>query len=165
MVHQLRLERKIGRLLASRGLKLAVAESCTGGLVGHRITSVAGSSGYFTGGIIAYSNELKVCCLGVKTSVLSKHGAVSREVALQMADGARKLTAADLAVAVTGIAGPGGGSPGKPVGLVYIAVAGGGGKKQVQRFMFKGSRAEIKNAGSQAALKMLVHFLEKKGGC
>jgi len=168
MAKLLRTEKVIGRLLAGSGLKLAVAESCTGGLIGHRITSIAGSSDYFAGGVIAYSNEVKVRVLGVQRAVLSKHGAVSGQVALQMAEGVMRLTGTDVAVAVTGVAGPGGGSVKKPVGLVFIAVAGGGGRKQVRRFRFSGSRAQVKMAASQAALGMLIDLLsiiEKKGGC
>ncbi|MDD4873146.1 MAG: CinA family protein [Kiritimatiellae bacterium] len=160
MAKRLKIENKVGQLLLDQGLTLAVAESCTGGLVGHRITSVAGSSKYFTGGVIAYSNEVKIRELGVQRDVLSRYGAVSRPVARQMALGLRRRFGVDIAVAVTGIAGPGGGSAAKPVGLVFIAVAGGGGKNLVRRFEFKGRRIAIKNTSSQAALELLRDFLK-----
>lgn len=156
----MKIEEEVGRLLAGRGLTLAVAESCTGGLIGHRITSVAGSSAYFAGGVIAYANDVKVRELGVRIDVLKKMGAVSEPVAMQMAAGARRRFRVDLAVAVTGIAGPGGGGTGKPVGLVFIAVAGKGGC-EVRRFEFKGSRSAVQKASSQAALEMLRYFLKQ----
>lgn len=117
------LEEVVGRLLEDRGLTLAVAESCTGGLIGHRITDVAGSSAYFTGGVVAYSNSVKVDVLGVRDETLAAHGAVSTEVAEEMARGARALFGAGVGIATTGIAGPGGGTPDKPVGTVCIALS------------------------------------------
>ena len=115
------LEEQVGELLSQRGWTLAVAESCTGGLLGHRITNVSGSSAYFEGGIISYSNEAKEAVLAVPREILIEHGAVSRETALAMARGARRVLGTDLAVSVTGIAGPGGATAEKPVGLAYIA--------------------------------------------
>ena len=143
-----------------RGMTLAVAESCTGGLIGHRITSVAGCSAYFAGGVIAYSNDVKVRELGVRKDVLRKHGAVSGLVALQMAAGARSRFRVDFAVAVTGIAGPGGGSAGRPVGLVFVAVAGKGGC-EVRRFEFKGNRISVQKASCRSALEMVWEFLKQ----
>src|SRR5512136_3481226 len=109
----------IGQMLVERKLKLATAESCTGGLVGHRLTNVPGSSEYFEGGIVAYSYEAKERLLGVHHDTLYEHGAVSAETAIEMAHGVRRALGTDIGIAVTGIAGPGGGLPDKPVGLVY----------------------------------------------
>lgn len=114
-------EVELAELLPARGLTIATAESCTGGLVAHRITTVAGSSAYFLGGIVAYSNALKEALLAVPREVLERHGAVSRECALAMARGVRARTGADVGLATTGIAGPGGATPQKPVGLIYVA--------------------------------------------
>jgi nicotinamide-nucleotide amidase len=115
------LEEAVGRLLAERGL--AVAESCTGGLIAHRLTNAPGSSRYFLGGVVAYANEVKERVLGVRPGTLREDGAVSREAALEMARGVRRLLGADIAISATGIAGPTGGMPEKPVGLVYVALA------------------------------------------
>jgi len=117
------LAMEVGARLSAKGWTLATAESCTGGLLGHAITNVAGSSTYFLGGIIAYANEAKCRLLGVPEALLARHGAVSQEVALAMAQGARQALGADMAIATTGIAGPSGGTPQKPVGTVYIAVS------------------------------------------
>jgi len=158
MTTDIKIETGIGKLLAARKLTLAVAESCTGGLLGHRITSVSGSSRYFLGGSIAYSNKIKISHLGVKKLVLTRCGAVSCDVAGQMAIGVRKRMDSDIGISITGIAGPDGGSKKKPVGLVFIAVAYGK-ACLVRRFMFKGNRLAIKTAASQAALRMLSDFL------
>jgi len=152
------LEQEAGRLLASRGLTLAVAESCTGGLLGHRVTSVSGSTGYFRGGVIAYDNAVKVKQLGVAQSSLDECGAVSETVAGQMARGVRERLESNLGIAVTGVAGPGGGSAEKPVGLVFIGLAGDGFCK-VESYKFVGNRLQVKTAASEAALKMLVEHL------
>jgi PncC family amidohydrolase len=149
------VERGLARLLISRGLTLAVAESCTGGLIGQRITSVSGSSQYFAGGVISYSNDVKVRLLGVSAKVLESAGAVSRETAAAMAQGVRRLCRADIGVSCTGIAGPGGGTSAKPVGLVYIAVSGRRGGK-VTGFRFCGNRAAIRRQASEQALKMVL---------
>ena len=117
------LEERIGALLAARGLSLVTAESCTGGLVGHRLTNVSGSSSYYLGGLVTYSNRLKEQLLGVPPATLEEHGAVSEATARAMARGARLRLDADLALAVTGISGPTGGTPQKPVGLVYVALS------------------------------------------
>ncbi len=126
----------VGELLKQRGRKLATAESCTGGLIGKMITDVAGSSDYYLGGFVCYSNDLKMGQLGVPEEILKAHGAVSSQVAGAMARGALEKTGADWSIAVTGIAGPGGGTEAKPVGLVYIAVAGPSGYNQVKEFRY-----------------------------
>jgi nicotinamide-nucleotide amidase len=143
--------------LRSLGLKLAVAESCTGGMLGERITSVPGSSEVFLGGIIAYHNDVKVRALGVRAEDIERHGAVSEQVALQMASGVRERMGADVGVSVTGIAGPGGGTPEKPVGLVWISVDVSGAK--ARRFHVGGDRAEIRQRAAQAALEMVRRAL------
>jgi len=142
-----------------RGLTVAVAESCTGGLVGHLITEVPGSSGYFLGGLIVYSDAAKDALLGVPAEVLAAHGAVSAQTARAMAESARRLLAADIAVAVTGIAGPEGGSPAKPVGLTYVAIADASGG-DVRRHVWPGDRAANKLASAQSALEMLLARVE-----
>jgi nicotinamide-nucleotide amidase len=143
--------------LRSLGLKLAVAESCTGGMLGERITSIPGSSDVFLGGIIAYHNDVKVKALGVRAEDIERHGAVSEPVALQMASGVRERTGADVGVSVTGIAGPGGGTPDKPVGLVWISVDVTDAK--ARRFHVFGDRAEIRQRAAQAALEMVRRAL------
>jgi len=153
------LEVEVGELLRRKGLTLAVAESCTGGLLGMRITEVSGASDYFRGGIIAYSNEVKRDVLGVPAEVLEKHGAVSPECAQAMAEGARRVCATDLALAITGIAGPTGGTAEKPVGLVYIALAGPSGVR-VERHEFCGSRQGVRWSASEVALALLCSYLK-----
>jgi nicotinamide-nucleotide amidase len=140
-------------------LKLAVAESCTGGMLGERITNIPGSSDVFLGGVIAYHNDVKKTLLGVRAEDLERYGAVSEEVALQMAAGVRKRTGADVGVSVTGIAGPGGGTPEKPVGLVWIAIEFSDAK--ARRFHVVGDRAEIRQRAAQAALEMVRRTLAK----
>jgi nicotinamide-nucleotide amidase len=140
-------------------LKLAVAESCTGGMLGERLTSVPGSSDVFLGGVIAYHNDVKKQFLGVRAEDLERYGAVSEEVALQMAAGVRERTGADVGVSVTGIAGPGGGTAEKPVGLVWIAIHGSDAK--ARRFHVVGDRAEIRQRAAQAALEMVRRTLAK----
>ena len=136
---------------------LAVAESCTGGMLGERITSIPGSSDVFLGGVIAYHNEVKRSLLGVRTEAIERSGAVSEEVVLQMASGVRERLGADVGVAVTGIAGPGGGTPEKPVGLVWIAVHAS--EVKARRFHVGGDRAEIRQRAAQAALEMVRRAL------
>jgi len=148
------LEGVVGELLGKKKKTLAVAESCTGGLIGHRITNVAGSSLYFKGGIVAYSNQAKIKILGVDEKILFKYGAVSGQVAEQMAQGVRKIARADFGLATTGIAGPAGATKTKPVGLVYIALTTDKGR-EVQKFKFTGSRLEIKERVAIAALDLL----------
>lgn len=156
------LAKRLGVLLAGRNLSLAVAESCTGGLLGGAITSVSGSSAYFKGGVISYSNELKQRLLGVKKSVLDKKGAVSAESVEAMAAGARRQCRADCAIAVTGVAGPGGGTALKPTGLVYVGIAAG---KNVRsyKYLFKGNRQGIRREAVRAGLeKMIEKLIVKK---
>ncbi len=158
------LEVKIGSWLRQRNLKLVVAESCTGGLIGHRITNVPGSSEYFLGGITAYSYEAKERLLGVPHEIIARHGAVSRETVIEMARGARQVLANDfpiqniIGLAVSGIAGPGGGMPGKPVGLVWIGLSAPEGNR-AWKFVWNGSRIENKEYSAQAALQILLDYL------
>jgi nicotinamide-nucleotide amidase len=148
------LEQIVGYYLQMRNATLAVAESCTGGMVGARITSIAGSSRYFLGGAIVYSNELKTKFAGVPASVLTKHGAVSAETAAALAEGIREKTGATLGLSITGIAGPGGGSPEKPIGLVYLAVSGESGTETVER-RFPGDRHRVQVFSTQQALDLV----------
>jgi len=136
-------------------MTVATAESCTGGLIAKLITDMAGSSSYFRGGVIAYSNEVKMGFLGVPEEQLLAHGAVSAQVARSMAVGVLRRTGADLAVAVTGISGPGGGSSAKPVGLTYVAVADAAGA-EVRRFLWSGDRAANREATARAALELAL---------
>ena len=140
-------------------LKLAVAESCTGGMLGERLTNIPGSSDVFLGGVIAYHNDVKKELLGVRAEDLEHNGAVSEQVALQMAAGIRERTGADVGVSVTGIAGPGGGTAEKPVGLVWVAVHSSDAK--ARRFHVGGDRAEIRQRAAQAALEMVRRALSK----
>mgnify|MGYP001600961117 CR=1 FL=1 len=148
------LEGVVGKALLAKKRTIAVAESCTGGLVSDRITNVSGSSDYFIGGIIAYSNDIKVNILGVAELTLKRFGAVSAQAALQMADGVRRLTSTDIGLGITGIAGPTGGTKSKPVGLVFVALTTDR-KRVVRDFRFRGDREEIKFQSSQAALDMV----------
>jgi len=152
------LEIRIGSLLRSGGYKLASAESCTGGLIGHRLTNVPGSSDYYLGGIIAYAYPAKVALLGVSWETLRQYGAVSREVVLEMARGARLALEADLAVSVSGIAGPGGALPGKPVGTIWLGLSAGEGE-WAQVFCFQGDREQNKSFAAQAALQFVYDYL------
>jgi PncC family amidohydrolase len=151
------LEVQIGKLLIQRGLTLAAAESCTGGLVSHRITNVPGSSDYFLGGIVAYSNQTKMALLGVLRETLDSHGAVSQETVLEMAAGVRQALRADIGIAVSGIAGPGGATPNKPVGLVWLGSSADA--SQTRRFIFPGNRLEVKEQSAEAALQMVLDYL------
>ncbi len=148
------IEAEVGRMLRKRQITMAVAESCTGGIISNRITNVGGSSKYFKMGVVAYSNEIKESLLGVSPRSLQKHGAVSKEVALEMAKGVRLLANTDIGIGVTGIAGPTGGTRSKPVGLVYIALVTNK-NRIVKKFKFKGSRKDIKLQASQAALDLI----------
>jgi PncC family amidohydrolase len=147
-----------GRLLRERGLTLATAESCTGGLIGHLLTEIPGSSDYFQGGLISYSDTLKRDELGVDAATLEHHGAVSAQTCIAMAVGARTRYGSDVAIAVTGIAGPTGDTPGKPLGLTYVAVADAAGH-EVQRHQWAGDRHGNKVASAAAALALLVERL------
>jgi len=149
------LATQLQALFLERGLTLATAESCTGGLVAHTVTEVAGSSGYLRGGIVAYADEAKERLLDVPHDVLDAHGAVSAQVARAMADGAAARFTTDVSVAVTGVAGPGGGSPAKPVGLTYVAVTAPS-TNEVRRFLWTGDRAANKRASAGAALRLLL---------
>ena len=146
--------RALGRLLLRRRLSMAVAESCTGGLLSSRLTDVSGSSKYFIMGLVAYSNPTKIAGAGVDVKILTKYGAVSQQVALEMARGIRTLVGADIGVAITGIAGPAGGTNMKPVGLVYAAIVSGR-KKLAKKLRFRGSREEIKFQTSQIVLDLI----------
>lgn len=149
------LEVKVAHFLKKKKKTLALAESCTGGLVSHRITNVAGSSLYFLGSVVSYSNNAKVSLLGIPKKIIKKHGAVSRQTALAMGKGARDLLGADIAAAVTGIAGPGGGTKEKPVGLAFIAVISGK-SANARKIMCKGNREAIKKQFADAVLKMIL---------
>lgn len=148
-------ERIVHDILVERKLTLAVAESCAGGLVSHRITNIPGSSLYFKGAIVAYSNDAKTTLLRIPKKLIVRHGAVSAEVAAAMAMGAKRVFRTDIAASVTGIAGPGGGTDEKPVGLAYMAVAHG---KNVAtcRVEFDGERAKLKERFADAVLKFIV---------
>ncbi len=154
------LAEDVGHLLRSKKKTLAVAESCTGGKLGDMITEVPGSSDYFLGGVISYSNSAKIDLLGVDRGTLKSKGAVSEEVALQMAAGARRVLGADIGVGITGVAGPGGGTAVKPVGLVYIAVSAGD-ASVCRRNSFRGSRSTIKKQSAEKALAILGELLDK----
>jgi nicotinamide-nucleotide amidase len=149
------LEKRLGDLLSQRGFTIAVAESCTGGLISHRITNVPGSSRYFLMGTVAYSNEVKVERLGVDAALIDKAGAVTREVALAMARGIRKAARSDIGAGVTGIAGPAGGTTEKPVGLVFIAAVTDK-DERVERHIFAGDRAAVKAQTAEAALALVL---------
>lgn len=153
-----RIEEEIGRLLKKRGLSLAIGESCTGGLIGHSVTNVPGSSSYFKGGVIAYSNELKVKLLQVSPHTLETRGVVSKEIALEMARGVKGVTGADIGLSATGIAGPEGGTKEKPVGTVFIALSSRG-VERCKRLQLSGNRDEIKAMASQKALELLRDYL------
>jgi len=153
------LEVIVGRLLKRRGMTLAVAESCTGGLIGHRITNVPGSSAYYEGSITAYSYDVKEMILRVRHDTLYHYGAVSEQTARKMAWGVRRAFHADVGLAVTGIAGPGGGTPEKPVGLVYIALSAPDGE-WAEQCMWGGNRWENKAHSAEAALDLLRRYLE-----
>jgi nicotinamide-nucleotide amidase len=153
------LAERLGAVCLERGLSVGTAESCTGGLVAKLITDVAGSSGYFRGGIVAYSNEAKMRLLDVPAEQLEAHGAVSAQVAKAMALGARYRLAVDVTVSVTGVAGPGGGSAAKPVGLTYVATADASGVT-VRRFVWSGDRAANRDSSARAALESLLACCE-----
>lgn len=151
----MRLEEKILKKFIQSKQTLSLAESCTGGLIADLLTNMPGSSAFFLLGIIAYDNAAKVKILGVPSSLIKKQGAVSAPVAAAMAQGARKILKTDFSLAVTGIAGPSGGSKLKPVGLVFISVSTRS-KTIVKKFLFKGTRLAIKRQAAQTALKMLA---------
>jgi PncC family amidohydrolase len=160
------LSKEIGNILRSRNLWLATAESCTGGLLGHLITGIAGSSEYYLGGFITYSNKTKENWLGVTPATLEQHGAVSRETVIEMARGIRK-TFGDkpqlekiVGISISGIAGPGGGSPEKPVGTVWIGISSKT-SDEAFCFHFTGERSEIQEQSAQKALELLLNHLHQ----
>ncbi len=178
MAHQAGREAQAGRLTAAtepaieelvtllqqvalaHGLSVGTAESCTGGLIGHTITAVAGSSGYYRGGVISYSDAVKASVLGVPPLTIERHGAVSAQVAVAMAEGVRRVVDCDYGLAVTGVAGPDGGSAAKPVGLTYVATAGPVGH-EVRRHLWDGDRAANKARSAAAALGLLLEVLAR----
>jgi len=151
----------VGNILRERRLKLVAAESCTGGLIGSRITDISGSSEYFLGSVVAYAYEVKVMLLGVRWETLRAYGAVSRETVLEMANGARNRLNGDIAISVSGVAGPGGGTPEKPVGTVWIGLASHDGE-WAKEFHFSGNRKQNKSSAADAALQMVLDYLQGK---
>jgi len=152
------LEQEVGNLLRHKGLTLGVVESATGGLISHLITNIPGSSDYYKGSITAYSNEVKIKLVGVKQDTINKYGAISYQVAEEMAQGGRKILAADICLADTGIAGPSGATPGKPLGLFYIGLSHKAGTFS-QKHNFQGNREQNKLAAAKAALGWLKECL------
>jgi PncC family amidohydrolase len=157
------LEVEVGKLLQERGLRLALAESCTGGLAGHRLTNVPGSSAYYMGSVTAYAYEAKVRLLGVRWETLEKYGAVSQEIALEMAEGVRRALGADIGASITGIAGPGGGTPDKPVGLTWIGLSAPN-FSQAWSYIWKSDRITNKKLSAEAALRLLRDYLKGSSG-
>jgi PncC family amidohydrolase len=155
------LEQRVGEALRARAWTVALAESCTGGLVGHRLTEVPGSSDYFLGGVVAYAYDAKERLLSVHHQTLYDHGAVSRETAIEMAHGARVAFGADIGLSVTGIAGPGGGMPDKPVGLTWIAVSTRNGDR-AEPYMASGDRSANKISAAEAALQLLLRVVAER---
>ncbi len=157
----LALEEKLRELMHDRGLTLASAESCTGGLVSHRITNVSGSSEFFPGGLVTYSYESKAKLLEVPWEILNGHGAVSEATVLAMARGARRLFGTDISVSVSGIAGPTGGTAEKPVGTIWIGLSANDGE-WARHFVWEGDRERNKLQSSEAALQFVIDYLEGK---
>lgn len=153
------LEIEVGKLLQQRGLKLSLAESCTGGLISSMITDVPGSSEYFLGGVVSYAYEAKVDLLGVSWDTLKAYGAVSEQTVLEMARGARKALNTDIAIAVSGIAGPGGATPDKPVGTTWVGLVAAD-LEQARLFQFSGTRVQNKMSSAEAALGFLLEYLK-----
>lgn len=156
------LAERLQGICLGRGITVALAESCTGGMVAATLTEVPGSSGYFRGGVVSYADDAKAALLGVPEATLRAHGAVSAQVAVAMAAGARSRFAAALAASITGVAGPDGGSEAKPVGLTYVALADAAGT-EVRRFTFAGDRAANRDAAARAALGWLIERVEAGG--
>jgi PncC family amidohydrolase len=152
------LSSQVGQALIEKQLTIATAESCTGGLMGHLLTSVSGSSSYYLGGVIAYSNEVKEAFLGVRHETLVAYGAVSEQTAKEMASGARERIGSDIGISTTGIAGPTGGTPEKPVGLVYIGLST---KDETLAFEchFKGGRMDVKESTAQTLLEKVLNTI------
>jgi nicotinamide-nucleotide amidase len=157
------LAQSVGDLLNQQHMTLGLAESCTGGMVASYITDIAGSSAYFAGAVVAYSNQVKERVLGVPASMLERHGAVSAETVMAMARGARKLLHVDVAVAVTGIAGPSGGAPDRPIGLTYIGLASSRGELW-RKHIWTGNRRQNREQSARAALELLKEHLEDSSG-
>lgn len=161
------LEKTVGELLKKRNLKLVVAESCTGGLIGHRLTNIPGSSDYYLGSITAYAYEAKRALLGVQAETLARHGAVSRETVLEMALGVRKSLAGEfpldqlVGISVSGIAGPGGATADKPVGLIWVGMSAADGN-WAWKLQWHGNRVENKALTAQEALQLLYEYLSGK---
>lgn len=155
----MKIEERLVRILAARRLSWCTAESCTGGLVSGRITAVPGASVSFEGGVVTYSNKAKTLLIGVPPRVIEEHGAVSSETARAMAEGARERLKVDISVAVTGIAGPAGGSPEKPVGTVFISLAAAE-TTSVREFRFEGTRRDIRRRSADEALLFVLDHLE-----
>ena len=156
------LAARLGATLRPTGRMLSTAESCTGGLVAHLLTEIPGSSSYFVGGLVTYADEVKRALADVPETVLSAHGAVSAQVAVAMAEGARRRLGTDLAIAVTGVAGPDGGSEAKPVGLTYVAVADSAGH-DVRKHQWDGDRAANKRSSAAAALRLALERIGAAG--
>jgi PncC family amidohydrolase len=153
-----KLEVSLGIFLRQRGLKLAVAESCSGGLLASHITDIPGSSDYFIGGVVAYAYEAKAALLHVSWDTLRKYGAVSRETVIEMARGVRTAMGADIGVSITGIAGPGGGLPGKPVGTTWIGLSVKDGD-WARKFTWQGDRLANKESSAQTGLQFVLDYL------
>jgi len=156
------LEEEIGAILKQKGLTLGMVESATGGLLSHRITNIAGSSDYYKGSVTAYSNQVKIGVVGVREDTINQYGAVSAEAAEEMALGGRKILGADICLADTGIAGPGGASAGKGVGLFYIGLSHGE-RTFSRKHNFTGDREQNKQSAAEAALKWLKEYLAGPG--
>jgi len=154
------LSARLQALALERGLVVGTAESCTGGLIGHALTTIPGSSHYYRGGVVSYSDAIKVEMLDVPATAIERHGAVSAQVAVAMAEGARRRLSCDYAVSVTGVAGPDGGSDAKPVGLTYVAAAGPV-DHIVQRHVWDGDRAANKERSAAAAVELLIALIER----
>jgi nicotinamide-nucleotide amidase len=154
---------QVAALLRDRALTIATAESCTGGLLAGRLTELAGSSEYVLGGLVAYANEAKTALAGVDPALIAAHGAVSTEVAEALADGAREILGADVGVGITGIAGPGGGSDEKPVGLVCFSIAGPDGARLTRSATLPGGRADVRDRSTTVAMHMIRRLLSGEG--
>lgn len=163
MAEAIEVAQQLGDALAERTLTCASAESCTGGLIGHLITEIPGSSAYFAGAAVVYSYAAKERVLGVDHDTLLTEGAVSPQVAAQMAQGARRLYGVDVAVSVTGIAGPGGGLPGKPTGTVFLHVSGAGSYERGAHHVWPGDRSANKLLSAVAALRMVLEYAATRG--
>jgi nicotinamide-nucleotide amidase len=160
MADEAALAEEIREVFSERGLTLATAESCTGGLVGHYLTEIAGASDYYRGGVVSYADDAKRDLLDVPAHTLEHHGPVSAQTCVAMAQGARARFGASHGLAVTGIAGPSGGSTAKPVGLTYVAAAGDG-EELVRRYAWQGDRHANKQASAVACLELLLEFVNR----